>query len=210
MIKHCQDKKELTSSTSSEFSGARGTVMGVLKTELNENILFVTQTSPEEIKGGKTIKQIIESDKDIQKLTESNNEVGFYVSCQLGMAFNHRNLIRMIAAYRNFRNSCMVVYDVTKSNYGLNTLKCYRLSEKAIEALSLNDAANITDQLVQDKIRAQNLDINNFFEEVSMKIHRSHLLQAFLYDHIQPHMPAFNTNLFRLGSSTQQMTQLSF
>ena len=104
----------------------------------------------------------------------------------------------------------MVVYDVTKSNYGLNPLKCYRLSEKAIEALSLNDAANITDQLVQDKIRAQNLDINNFFEEVSMKIHRSHLLQAFLYDHIQPHMPAFNTNLFRLGSSTQQMTQLSF
>ena len=56
MIKHCQDKKELTSSTSSEFSGARGTIMGVLKTELNENILFVTQTSPEEIKGGKTIK----------------------------------------------------------------------------------------------------------------------------------------------------------
>ena len=104
----------------------------------------------------------------------------------------------------------MVVYDVTKSNYGLNPLKCYRLSEKAIEALSLNDAANITDHLVQDKIRAQNLDINNFFEEVPMKIHRSHLLQAFLYDHIQPHMPAFNTNLFRLGSSTQQMTQLSF
>jgi len=43
-----------------------------------------------------------------------------------------------------------------------------------------------------------------------MKIHRSHLLQAFLYDHIQPHMPAFNTNLFKLGSSTQHMTQLSF
>merc|ERR1719331_1520074 len=65
MIKHCQDKKELTTSSSSEFSGARGTVMGVLKNELNENILLVTQTTPEEKKGGKTMKQIMEADKDI-------------------------------------------------------------------------------------------------------------------------------------------------
>ena len=184
--------------------------MGVLKNELGENILLVTQTTPEEKKGGKSLKSIIEADKDTQKLTESNNEVGFYVSCQLGMAFTHRNLIRMIAAYRNFRNSCMVVYDVTKSNYGLNPLKCFRLSEKAIEALNLNDAANMTDHLVQDKIRSLSLEMGSFFEEVSLKIHRSHLLQAFLFDHIQPHMPAFNTNLFRLGSSTQQMTQLSY
>lgn len=68
----------------------------------------------------------------------------------------------------------------------------------------------MTDHLVQDKIRAQNLDVQSFFEEVDMKIHRSHLLQAFLYDHIQPHMPAFNTNLFKLGASTQHMTQMSF
>jgi len=118
------------------------------------------------------------------------------------MAFNHRNLIRLIAAYRNFRNSVMIVYDITKSTYGLNPIKCFRLSEKAIEALNLNDPANMTDQLVQDKIRAQSLEISQFFEEADIKIHRSHLLQAFLYDHIQPHMPAFNTNLFRLGAST--------
>jgi len=42
----------------------------------------------------------------------------------------------------------MLVYDVTKSNYGLNPLKCFRLSEKAIEALNLNDPANMTDHLV--------------------------------------------------------------
>ena len=40
-----------------------------------------------------------------------------------------------------------------------------------------------------------------------MKINRSHLLQAFLFDHIAPKMPAFNTNLLNLGSSTQHMVQ---
>jgi hypothetical protein len=41
----------------------------------------------------------------------------------------------MMLAYRNFKNSVMIVYDVDKSDYGLNPLKCYRLSENAINAL---------------------------------------------------------------------------
>ena len=40
MIKHCNDAKSLQSTN--ESSGARGTVMGVLKKDLNENILLVT------------------------------------------------------------------------------------------------------------------------------------------------------------------------
>lgn len=123
------------------------------------------------------------------------------------MAFTLKNLIQMIASYRDFRNSCMIVYDASKSTYGLNPLKCYRLSSEAIEALHLNSISQLTDNLVQDKIREHNLEIASFFEEVNMRIHRSHLLQAFLFDHIQPHMPAFNTNVFRLGSSSQHMSQ---
>jgi hypothetical protein len=33
------------------------------------------------------------------------------------------------------------------------------------------------------------------------------LLQAFLFDHIQPHMPAFNTNVFKMGSTTEHLNQ---
>ena len=47
--------------------------------------------------------------------------------------------------------------------------------------------------LVQDKIRSQNLTIAELFEEIPVRIYRSHLVQAFLFDHIQPHIPAFNT-----------------
>ena len=34
-----------------------------------------------------------------------------------------------------------------------------------------------------------------------MKLHRSNLLQAFLFDHIQPRMPTFNTNIFNAASN---------
>lgn len=140
----------------------------------------------------------------------SSNEIGFYVSCQLGLAFSHKNLVQMIISYRSFRNSIMVVYDVSKSAYGLNPIHCFRFSPMAIKALNLNDPANLTDNLVQDKIREHNLEYQSFFEEISVKIHRSHLLQAFLFDHIQPHMPVYNKNVLKLGTQTTHMTQLLF
>jgi len=38
--------------------------------------------------------------------------------------------------------------------------------------------------LVQDKIRSSNLTISELFEEVPIRVYRSHLVQAFLFDHI--------------------------
>ena len=94
----------------------------------------------------------------------------------------------MISQYRNYKNSVMLVYDNDKSKYGLNPLKCYRLSIGAIKALSLDEQmkSDVTLTLIQDKIREEGLSIDTFFEDVPMKIHRSHLLQAFLFDHIAP------------------------
>jgi CRISPR/Cas system CSM-associated protein Csm4 (group 5 of RAMP superfamily) len=100
----------------------------------------------------------------------------------------------------------MIVYDVNKSYYGLCPLQAFRLSEAAIKALKLNEVRH-TDCLLQENIRKAGLDLNSLFEEVPMKIHRSHLLQAFLFDHIQPLMPTFNTNLFRLTGTSSHMTQ---
>ena len=82
----------------------------------------------------------------------------------------------MIVAYRNFRNAVMMVYDVNKSKYGLNPLNCYRFSQTAIDALHLNDLGKLTSTIVQDTITENKIDIQGFFEEVEMKIHRSHLL----------------------------------
>ena len=93
---------------------------------------------------------------------------------------------------------------MNKANYGMNPLKAFRLSEKAVKYLNpsgdVNPSENII-PLVQDVIRLQGINIAEFFEEVPVRVHRSHLIQAFLFDHVLPHMPAFNTNIFKLASS---------
>lgn len=80
----------------------------------------------------------------------------------------------------------MIIYDITKSHYGLNPFQCYRLSPGAISALNLDSGLAEKDKLIIDVIRENCLNVHNFFEEVPLKIHRSHLIQAFLFDHIQP------------------------
>lgn len=136
-----------------------------------------------------------------KKKVETVNEIGFYASSELGLAFNHKNLVRMIANYRDFKNSIMITYDLNKAQYGLNPIIVYRLASSAIEALNLNNISLLTDQLVQDKIGKNKIEIQNFFEVVPMKIHRTHLLQAFLFDHISPQMPSFNTHIFDMAKN---------
>jgi hypothetical protein len=80
---------------------------------------------------------------------EVHNQVGFYVSCQLGLAFSIQNLRLLIKAYKNFRNSVMVIYDINKSTYGLNPFQCFRLSEEATAALKINKNVAFDDMLIQ-------------------------------------------------------------
>ena len=42
--------------------------------------------------------------------------------------------------------------------------------------------------------------MEEMFEEIPIKVQRSHMQQAYLFDYIQPEMPAFNTNIFKLAS----------
>lgn len=44
------------------------------------------------------------------------------------------------------------------------------------------------------------MTVRELFEEVPIRVYRSHLVQAYLFDHIQPEMPAFNANLFKLAT----------
>ena len=220
MIKHCHDSKEtlttgqtLSGPNALEFQnglgGARGTIMGVLKKDLENFNIFITQTTPG-LANQSSISELRGENKDQAAEEVKTGTIGFYVSCQMGLAFTHKNLVNLIHQYRNFRNSFMIVYDLNKSQIGLNPVTCFRLSTQSIEALNLNNLIAITDKLVQDRIKETNLAIENMFEEVPLKIHRSHLLQAFLFDHIQPHMPSFNPNLLKMGSSNTHMAQLLY
>jgi hypothetical protein len=148
-------------------------------------------------------------ENESQKLIDSA-KVGFYLSVNMGLTFNIETLTQLYKYYKEFKNSVFIIYDVSKSDYGLNPLHCFRLSEKAIEAFDMHNLLTPTNPvasagsdkitLIQERIRSQNLTISELFEEIPIRVYRSHLLQAYLFDHIQPHMPAFNANLFKLAT----------
>jgi hypothetical protein len=74
---------------------------------------------------------------DSQRLMDTN-EVGFYTSARMGLCFRLDILTELINVTKKFKNSVMIIYDTQKSNYGLNPLKAYRLSEKAISTFKLS------------------------------------------------------------------------
>ncbi len=200
LVKHCRD--------ADIKHGARGSVMGVLKESSVENEgpqLLITQTMPELVGAKLQMQELTEAiENESQKLLDTT-KVGFYLSVNMGLTFNLETLTQLYKCYREFKNSVFLIYDVSKSDYGLNPLHCFRLSEKAIEAFTdktVAAGATSSDKinLVQDRIRSEGLTIAELFEEVPVRIYRSHLVQAFLFDHIQPHMPAFNPNLFKLAT----------
>jgi hypothetical protein len=173
--------------------------MGVVQREIGdaEDSLLITQTMPRSRRAQMAdLRQVMENEK--QKLMDTN-EIGFYVNSRMGLTFNVEILTELLEQTRKFKNAVMIVYDTQKSDYGLNPLHAFRLSEKAIATFTTRSDL-ISAHLVQEKINEKKLAVSDLFEEVLIKIQRSHMQQAYLFDHIQPQMPAFNTNLFKLSN----------
>ena len=74
------------------------------------------------------------SEVERQKLVDTN-EIGFYVNSRMGLSFNQSTLDELLRCSDKFPNAVFLVYDIYKSNYGLQPLHAYRLSQKALDTL---------------------------------------------------------------------------
>lgn len=96
------------------------------------------------------------------------NEVGFYVNSRMGLCFNQATLERAVENYKKFKNSVFISYDAAKANFGLNPLKAFRLSEKAIATFT-NSRGQIQLEMLQEKINSEKLSVSEFFEEIQIR-----------------------------------------
>ena len=117
----------------------------------------------------------------------------------MGLCFTKDVLAVLLESSKKFKNSVCIVYDSSKANYGLNPIHAYRLSEKAIKTF-VQSHGEIKPIILQTRLADEKLTVEEMFDEIPIKILRSHMQQAYLFDYIQPSMPAFNTNLFKLAS----------
>lgn len=128
MVKHCRESD----------TNAHGLLMGVTQNNVGqvEDSLLVTQTMPRS--NNTQMTELMRAMENESQRLMDTNEIGFYGSYRMGLCFNIVTLTELINISKKFRNSVMIIYDTQKSNYGLNPLKAYRLSEKAIATFTLN------------------------------------------------------------------------
>ena len=110
--------------------------MGVVKKieGETENSLLVTQTMPKANKAQMaSLLKTLENES--QRLMDTN-EIGFYLNSRMGLAFNREVLSQLLESQKKFKNAVFIVYDTSKANFGLNPLKAYRLSLRALEAFT--------------------------------------------------------------------------
>jgi len=74
-------------------------------------------------------------ENDSQRLMDTN-EIGFYLNSRMGLGFNREVLVQLIESQRKFKNAVFLVYDTSKANFGMNPLKAYRLSLRALDAFA--------------------------------------------------------------------------
>lgn len=79
-------------------------------------------------------------ENESQRLMDTN-EIGFYLNSRMGLGFNREVLTQQLESQRKFRNSIFVVYDTSKANFGLNPLKAYRLTQRALDAFQQSHGA---------------------------------------------------------------------
>mmetsp|Transcript_48095 Transcript_48095/g.65301 ORF Transcript_48095/g.65301 Transcript_48095/m.65301 type:complete len:110 (-) Transcript_48095:362-691(-) len=106
------------------------------------------------------------------------NEIGFFMNCNDGNSFSKGVLNQLYLSYKKFKNSIFVVYDQNKAKFGLNPLKAFRLSEKATNVIGANPNINLLEDnclFNQAKIASEKLTVGEFFEEVAIKVQRSHI-----------------------------------
>jgi len=96
-------------------------------------------------------------ENDSQRLMDTN-EIGFYLNSRMGLGFNREVLVQLIESQRKFKNAVFLVYDTSKANFGMNPLKAYRLSLRALDAFSY-DHGSIQMVITQKKLLEMNLSI---------------------------------------------------
>jgi hypothetical protein len=110
--------------------------MGVLQRNEGETVdsLLITQTMPRaNIEVMTDLLRTMENES--QRLMDTN-EVGFYINSRMGQCFTIDVLRSVLETTKKFKNAIFIVYDKSKSNYGINPLTAYRLSEKATQTFT--------------------------------------------------------------------------
>ncbi|KYQ89438.1 Mov34/MPN/PAD-1 family protein [Tieghemostelium lacteum] len=129
----------------------------------------------------------------LREVNIDSNTVGWYTPTYLNSFFNESVIETQYNYQATINQKCVViVYDPIKTSQGTLALKCYRLTQPFMELFK--------DQpFSRERLDQANLNFNDIFEQIPIKIHNSQLINALLYEFESS--DSLTTQFDRLGIS---------
>lgn len=113
--------------------------------------------------------------KQLREVNVDSNTIGWYLSGVMG-SWLTQNIVEAQYEYqREIPSSIMIVYDPIRTTKGKLSLKAYRLTKSFMRLFEKND-------LSQASFSKYHVDSTEIFEELSLKVQNSFLVNMFLYE----------------------------
>lgn len=113
--------------------------------------------------------------KCLRTVNVDNNTVGWYQSAYLGSFINSSIVEAQYTYQREIPASVVVVYDPFRTTAGKLAVQAYRLSDSFMQLMAGRDFS-------QRAFAKFDVSSREIMEEVTIKVHNSHLVHGFLYE----------------------------
>jgi translation initiation factor 3 subunit H len=115
--------------------------------------------------------------KYLRSVNVDNNTVGWYQSALLGGgSFLHKSIIDIQYHFqKEVPSSVVVVHDPFRTTAGSLAIKAYRLTDKFMDMYSKGNFSGTA-------FNKFNVETDEVFDEVRIKVHNAHLVHGFLYE----------------------------
>jgi len=118
-------------------------------------------------------------DEDMSKymssVREDNNPVGWYRSAINGLFFTNETIKAQYNHQKNVHNAICIMYDPSATKKGRLIVRSFRLQNNFMKLYESNNFTSYNMNQFQ-------INCNEIFEELPVKIHNSHLIHAFLFE----------------------------
>jgi len=134
-----------------------------------------TEEENEEDNDAKGAEYQMEMMRCLREVNVDNNIAGWYSSSYMDSYLNKFTIGTQYKYQERIKKCVLIIYDPLKTSQGFLSLKALRLTQTFMELYK-------TQTFTKDSISKANLAFNEVFEEIPIRIHNSHLVNAFLFD----------------------------
>jgi len=206
IIKHCQDNLP---------EGVTGQLLGLdVATSLEVTNCFpfpgrIEEQEEESDEAGAEYQR--DMMRCLREVNVDNNAVGWYTSTYLGTYLSEGMIETQYNYQATIKKCVVIVFDPLKTSQGALSFEAYRLTQPFMELYKQQSSGTApAKNFTKESFEEAGLTFSDIFEEVPIKIHNSHIVNAFLFDMQDTEVTSANFERLNLSTNPYLEKTLEF